>query len=748
MHIKKFSNHISERLLAGLALLLVLPLLLSSCQTPQASDSSTTTASGSTPNYAQLVNSTIGSQGKGHGIHEQYLEAGYTFPGAMYPMGMAQFTTTFFNPQKGFVINQMSGAGCGHMGNCPTLPLAGDLTASPVDMMNLEPQIEVQEAHAGYYKAALKNNVTAELTVTPRSGMARFSYSQNSDKGTVIIGTGINANDLNISEVKINGNSFEGKAEGGQFCGFRTPYILYFYAEFEKEPLKSGTWKDGQLSPDSKAANGSNSGVYFTFDVSKSKSINYKIGISYVSLANAKENLKTENTSWDFDEVKNNAETAWNGYLGRIQATGASKDKEVQFYSALYHVFNHPNIFNDVNGEYIGSDGQIHKAEGFTYYTGFSNWDTYRTQTQLISMLAPEETSDIIKSHILFAQRSGGGWPRWVLNNFETGIMQGDPTSALVANAYAFGAQDFDHQAAFEIMKKSALEPGTRSQGVETRPHLDEYLKLGYTQASMSLEYNLSDFAIAQFAKQALNDQKAYDLFLSHSQYWKNLYNPKTNWLQSRNADGSWKNQRDDWREASFKNYFWMVPQNLETLIDTIGGKDYAAQRLDEFFMKLNANYHQEWFAAGNEPDFQVPWIYNWVDQPWKTQALVRRIIREQYTNRASGLPGNDDMGAMGAFYVFANIGIYPVIPGVGGFSLNNPSFEKIVVKLGSGNTLTILGGSEQNEYTQSLQWNGNTYDQTWISWDEIKKGGTLNYSLGSEPNKSWGLEAEPPSYN
>jgi putative alpha-1,2-mannosidase len=201
-------------------------------------------------------------------------------------------------------------------------------------------------------------------------------------------------------------------------------------------------------------------------------------------------------------------------------------------------------------------------------------------------------------------------------------------------------------------------------------------------------------------------------------------------------------------REASYKSYFWMVPFNLKGLIDTIGGKEIAERRLDEFFIKLNADYAQEWFAAGNEPDFQVPWIYNWAGAPYKTQSLIRRIMKESYSNRNNGLPGNDDLGAMGAWYVFAGIGMYPMIPGFGGFTVNSPSFPIIRIHMGTGKTLTITGGSETKPYVTSLKINGKAWNSTWIPYSAVKKGGTINYTLSAQPNKTWGTAITPPSFN
>lgn len=699
-------------------------------------------------NYAKLVNTHIGIEGKGANANEAYLEAGYTFPGAMLPFGMVQFTPTFFHPNKGFVINQMSGAGCEHMGNLPLLPLAGDINTSPKDMLGFKPGFKVKQAYAGFYEADNKDDIKSSLAVTTRTGSGKFDFPSNLHSGTIIIGTGLNATSMKEANVKITSNSsFEGFADGGSFCGTAVSYRIYFVAQFNTEASSVGTWDGNDLKKGNKVESKPGGGVYFTFNTKGGKSVKYKVGISYVSLANAKQNLKAENPDWDFEKIKNKAVAAWNKQLNKIEVKGGVADHTTQFYTHLYRSFAHPNVFNDINGEYIGGDNKVHVAKGFNYYTAFSNWDTYRTQTQLISMLNPMETSDMMTSLLLFAEQSGGSFPRWVLNSTETGIMQGDPSAAMVSVANSFGANNFDKKKALQIMKRGAEDPSAMSQNQLTRPFLKQYLEKGFMNASMMLEYTTSDFAIAEFAKQALNDKTTYQQYLKRAQNWKNIYNPATKWLNSKNEDGSWKKHDEDWREASYKNYFWMIPYNLKGLIDTIGGKDFAEKRLDDFFTRLDASYHQEWFAAGNEPDFQVPWIYNWTNSPYKTQALVKRIIREQYSNRNNGLPGNDDLGAMGAWYVFANIGLYPMIPGVAGFSINSPSFNSVKIHLKNG-IVELQGGNEKLDYIQSLQINGKPFNETWIKWDDLKNGAKLDFKLSNQPNKAWGTTTVPPSYN
>lgn len=689
--------------------------------------------------YAQQVNTLIGTEGAG-------LTSGYLYPGATYPFGMVQFTPTYFAKNAGFVINQMSGGGCEHMGNFPTFPLEGKLEMSPNIIRDARITVSDEKGHAGFYEATVQEAVKAQLTVTERTGMARYNFPADASYGTVIIGAGVAATPIKEAAIAITApNRCEGYAEGGNFCGARTPYKVYFVAEFDAEAVETGTWKHHQLNQGASFAEGEASGVYFTFDTSKQKTVQYKIGVSYVSVENARQNLEAENTAWDFEAVRRQAENKWDEYLSKIEVEGTNPDRITQFYTHLYRVFIHPNVCSDVNGEYMGADFQVHRTRT-KQYTSFSNWDTYRTQIQLLAMLDPGVASDVVVSHQQFAEQSGGSFPRWVMANIETGIMQGDPTSILIANAYAFGARNYDPKPIFEIMKKGAEVPGSKSQDQETRPGLKQYLEKGYYNASEQLEYTSADFAIAQFALHAAGDEFASWRYFHFARSWKNLFNPETGWLQSRREDGSWKPLSDDFRESSYKNYFWMVPYDLGGLIEIMGGREKAEQRLDELFSRLDAGYNDPWFASGNEPSFQIPWVYNWVGAPYKTQKTVNRILNEQYSSRIDGLPGNDDLGTMGAWYVFACIGLYPEIPGVGGFAVNTPIFERVKIALPKGDIL-ITGGSEKNIYTHSLKLNGQECKGTWIDWRDLENGATLEYKTSARPNKQWGTEVLPPSF-
>lgn len=685
-------------------------------------------------NYAQLVDTRIGSEGNG-------LSCGYTYIGASYPFGMIQLTPSFFSPQKGIVVNQMSGSGCAHMGNFPVLPLSGALTKSPKDMNDFPRYQSVEESTAGCLSLRMKDGVICNLTTSKRSGMAQFIFPADNKEGTILIGSGVSSTELSNAFIKITSpSSCEGYAEGGDFCGYRTDYRIFFAVEFNRKANEFGTWKGDNLKKDREQIGGAKSGGYFTFDTEKGSTVEYKIAISYVSIENARENLRLDNDNRNYQQVLADTRNEWNKQLGKIEVHSDNKDKLTQFYTHWYHTLIHPNIFSDINGEYIGADFAVHKVQsGRKYYTTFSGWDTYRTQCQLLAMFYPKETSDMMQSAVDFAEQAGG-YGRWIAANIETGVMHGDPMPIIIANTYVFGGQDFDIQTAYKHMKRGACIPGTYSQNVEVRPGLSNYIKEGIENASLCLEYTSSDYAIGQFALQAMKIDQDASLFMARSLNWKNLYDPSTRWLRSRhNHDMSWKNPDHDWREATKENYFWMVPYDLETLIDTIGGKEAASKRLDSLFVRLDAGYDDHYFAAGNEPNFQVPWIYNWTERPYKTSETVHRILNEMYTSRPNGLPGNDDCGSMGAWYVFASIGLYPMIPGIAGFSVSAPYFENITLHLPKG-VLKLTGGSISTPYIYNMTINGTKIKKPWIDWTEIRNGGTIEYKTGDKANKKWGL--------
>jgi predicted alpha-1,2-mannosidase len=426
----------------------------------------------------------------------------------------------------------------------------------------------------------------------------------------------------------------------------------------------------------------------------------------------------------------------------------------------------------------VGFDDRVHKAPGHTQYTNFSGWDIYRSESPLIAWLFPEEASRMAQSLVNDAEQGGGGLPKWPVANDESGAMYGDPAVPIIAGTWAFGARDFDTRAALRVMLKGATDPEARSKTYLVRPGLADFLKYGYIpmeqkglrgSPSVALEYETADFALAQFAR-ALGDQQTSAEMMRRAQLWTRLFDPSTRYIRGRWADGSWLPGFDfkemlykpelPWRPESHKSYVegnatqytWMIPHNLRAVIDRIGGNEAVVGRLDSFFKELNAGPDRPYFFIGNEPVFPVPWVYNYVGQPWKTQATTRRALTELFTPDPGGIPGNDDLGATSSWVVFASIGLYPSIPGVGGFSVNSPLFPEIEISLKGGRVLRLKGrgADAQSPYVQELRLNGRPYEKTWIPYAAIERGGVLDFTLGPEPNKQWanGPAAAPPSFD
>jgi len=648
--------------------------------------------------------------------------------GATYPFGMIQFTPSFFSPHKGFVVTQLSGAGCPNMGNFPVVPFSGVVDESPDNMNEINNIDSILVAKAGVFQATVNNNINVSLTASERVGFARFLFDDSTHKGSIAIGSGVNSTSVSEAHVQITSDrTCEGYAKGGNFCGTQTDYKIYFAVEFDRPSLRQKTWRGSDIL-DVKEVTGKDSGVLFSFDTSKNKEVNYKISISYVSTENAKQNLNYEKLDFSFDSFSDFNRNSWDKHLNKIKVESNDNDRLIQFYTSFYRSLIHPNLVSDASGEYMGADFKVQTVENQRkQYSSFSVWDTYRTQAQLLAFLFPKQSSDMVQSLIDFADQAGG-YGRWILANIETGIMQGDPTPILISNSYAFGAKDFDVNRAYFHMKRGATIPRLYSQKQEIRPYLTEVIRDGHTFASMLLEYISSDYAIGQFAKNALQIDEDYSFFIDRSKRWKNIYNPKIKWLNSRYPNGKWKDIKSDWREGTYKNYFWMVPHDLESLIDTIGGKDFAEKRLDQLFERLDARYEDDWFASGNEPDFHVPWIYNWTNSSEKTSLTIDRIHREMYNTSSSGLPGNDDLGTMGAWYVLSSIGLYPLIPGTAGFSLNLPQFKNIKIDLPT-NTLTINNEGEELRTIKSVHLNGEKFNSLWLELNKIDGGGTIQFN-------------------
>lgn len=487
--------------------------------------------------------------------------------------------------------------------------------------------------------------------------------------------------------------------------------------------------------------------------------------------------MNAENASWDFDAARRQASARWNETLRHIEVRGGTDDEKRIFYTALYHALLHPNTFSDANGEYIGFDDKIRVAKNRVQYTNFSGWDIYRCEVQLIALLFPKIASDMAQSLVADAEQ-GGGLPIWAVANDESGAMYGDPSTVIISSVYAFGARDFDTRSALRLMIRAATDPDAKSKTYPQRKGLREYLQYGFIpmdakdlwgSPSIAQEYMIADFALAQFAK-AQGDEKTYREMMPRAQFWTRLFDPQNKYIRARYSDGSWlpgfdfkRNVYDKslpWSPASHKSYVegnaaqytWMIPHNMRALFDRIGGNDVVIKRLNDFFKELNAGSDRPYFFIGNEPVFAAPWAYDFSGEPYKTQAVVRRAMREMFSSGTGGLPGNDDLGAMSAWYVWAAIGLYPAIPGVGGFAINSPLFSETIIRREGGKEIRIIadGARADSPYVQTLRLDNQIYEKTWLPFDRVANGATLRFKLSDKPNVKWATapDAAPPSFN
>jgi predicted alpha-1,2-mannosidase len=741
---------------------------------------------------------------------------GHDFPGAALPFGMVQWSpdTTPSAPHSGgydyrdrhlsgFSLTHLSGAGCALYGDFPFLPTTEPLTSSPAAPGGgLDGQFQPGFSHSsergrpGFYSTRLNpargGAIGVALTATTRTGTARFTFPSG-PQASVLINAGGSAQPDDFAAVQVNPGAREisGTASSGLFCGQRPRYRVYFAAVFSRPFAASGTWRRSTLQPGSTAAEDSQepaadppttaqAGAYATFDTSGNPVVGVRVGISFVSVEGARANLAAEDPGLAFGEVAKRARERWNAALGRVRVSGGPPRRTAMFYTALYHALLAPRTFNDVNGLYPGMDGQVHSAgAGHTQYADFSGWDVYRTEIPLLALLVPQRASDMVRS-LLADARQSGCLSRWPYANGQSMTMVGDSADPMIAAAAAFGAGGFDRAAALAAMVKGASEPCASADGeyVE-RQGLAQYLSLGYVpfeldtgernansiygspeavwgSAATSLEYQLDDFAIAQFAARTLGDRGAYAAFIGRSGTWRRLFDPATGMIEPRYASGAFPQPYDNLHGGGFvegdsAQYTWMVPQDPAGLARAMGGTAKAAARLDGFLRVLNGGAgatHTDHALLGDEPTLLTPWLYDWLGRPYRTQAAVRRALLGLYDTAPDGYPGNDDLGTLSAWYVFGALGIYPEVPGVGLLALGSPLFRRAEIRL-PDRRRALLTGSGPGAYVQSLRLNGRPYARPWTTYCALARGATLAFTLGRKPNRGWGASpaAAPPSY-
>jgi predicted alpha-1,2-mannosidase len=762
---------------------------------------------------------------------------GHNFPGAALPFGMVQLSpdTTPSAPHSGgydhrdnhisgFSLTHLSGAGCALYGDFPFLPTTEPLTSSPAkpDGPGLDGMFQPGFSHGeeggwpGFYEVRLNPvrgaDIDVALTATTRTGVARFEFPAN-PHASVLVNAGGSAQPDDFAAVSVDPRHREisGTASSGLFCGQRPRYRVYFAAVFDRGFDSYGTWEEGLLDQGGLAAEDSQqppanprgtaqAGAYASFDTHRNRTVTARVGISFVSVDGARANLAAESRGAGFAAIGSRARRRWNQALGRVRVSGGPKRLLETFYTALYHAFLAPRTFNDVGGAYPGMDSQIHRARGRTQYADFSGWDTYRTQVQLLSLLAPERAGDMMRSLLADAEQSGC-LPRWPYANGQSMTMVGDSADPILASAAAFGAGAFDRRAALAAMVKGATQPCRSANGEYLqRQGLAQYLALGYVpfdldtntrnansiygdpdavwgSAATTLEYAVDDFAIAQLAARSLHDRSTYRAFIRRSANWRRLFNPASGMVEPRFADGRFPTPYDNLEGGGFvegnsAQYTWMVPQDPGGLIQKMGGPAKAAARLGRFLRQLNGGpggTHTDHALLGNEPTLQTPWLYDWMRRPYRTQAAVRRALT-LYHSSPDGYPGNDDLGTLSAWYVFGALGLYPEVPGVGLLAIGSPLFRRAEIRLphrrralivASAREVSKAGKGKKHRrvvrslspaaapYVRSLRLDGNPYGRPWTSYCALARGATLSFQLGRRPNRAWGdsAAAVPPSF-
>lgn len=741
--------------------------------------------------------------------------AGNVYPGAVTPFGMLSWSpTTTRGDQtsagaaggyqytvtriRGFGLTHLNGTGCtpGASGDIPIMPFSGDVTSSPsadskdaIYASNFSHTNEI--AQPGYYKVSLDSGVTAELTATPRTGLGHFTFPAGKAANLLFRTSNSLPGSGNASvQIDAANRRVTGSVDGGGFCGLtsggqanqRVYYRLFFTAQFDQPITGFGTWHNGTLTPNSTSATGGEgfvnragkgSGGYVSFAPGD---VTAKVGISYVSLANAQANLNAENpAAATISSVRAEARQAWAQELGRVEVSGGMTDQLAVFYTALYHALLQPSLFSDVNGQYLGADMRTHQVSSgqSAQYGTFSGWDVYRAQVQLLALLDPAIAGDYAQSLVNFADQRGGEFDRWLHNNGKTSVMSGDPAAPAIAGMLAFGATNFDVQHAYSSLLRAATVPtaddlsdsGCPIQCTGERPSLDRYMRIHYVPsdnchcwgaAAETLEDATADYAIVQLAKR-MGDTATATTFGARAAYWKKVFDPSVRYARARASNGTWQpnftpSTEDGFVEGTSARYTWMVYHDVVGLAAAMGGTATAVTRLDSFFHDRNGNFDltatdPTRYDPGNEPDIQTPWLYDYLGRPYKTQETTQQILTSLWTNTTGGIPGNDDLGTMSSWYVFTAMGLYPQIPSRAELVLTAPLFPQVTIHRGNGKNIVIqaVNASAANKYVQALTLNGQASNRAWVPDSVVLNGGTLAFTLGGTPNLTWGATDLPP---
>jgi predicted alpha-1,2-mannosidase len=719
-----------------------------------------------------------------------YHGLGKTFPGAATPFGMVQISPntitggdngpgySYEMPYiEGFAFTQMSGIGWyGDLGNFLVTPTTGPLHV----VAGRHPQLKGYRSHyskkdevakAGYYAATLTDyNVRTEVTAAPHSGILRFTFPENKqsriqiDLARRVGGTSVEQYVKVVDDHTIQGWMKCTPDGGGWGDGAgKANYTVYFYAQFSK-PLKNyGVWSadipDGQsrklqnvtslkydsliakahIIPGFKEQQGKHLGFYTEFATNKDEVVTMKSGISFSNLEGAKLNLTQEIPAWDFNKTRMQAKALWNKSLSAIKISGGTEEQKTVFYTALYHTMIDPRSIDDLNGNYPGGDQKVHHAKNFVKRSVFSGWDVFRSQFPLQTIINPNIVSDMINSLVELADQSGKHYlERWELLNAYSGCMVGNPAVPVITDAYNKGIRNFDLKKAYLYSRNSVEKFGNKPE-----PHAMDI--------SSTLEYCFDEWCMSKLATW-LNHPEDVKLYADRSQTYRQIFDSEKGWFRPKNADGTWKPWPKDGRltqdygtvESNPYQQGWFVPHDIDGMASLMGGREKTIADLNSFFENTPSNFMwNNYYNHANEPVHHVAFMFNRLGAPWLTQKWVRKVCENAYHDGVEGLVGNEDVGQMSAWYVLAASGLHQVTPGDTRYEIFSPLFNTVALHAAAtGKVFTIIakGNSPQNCYIQSAKLNGKPYNKCYISHQQILNGGTLEFVMGAQPNKKWGI--------
>ena len=721
-----------------------------------------------------------------------YHGLGKTFPGAATPFGMVQLSPNTITGGdngsgysyehetiEGFAFTQMSGIGWyGDLGNFLVMPTIGTMHTNSgkengVKGYRSHYDKESETAGAGYYSALLSDyQILAEATASPHCGILRFVYPQSNqsriqiDLARRVGGTSTFQTVKVIDDYTISGK-MECTPEGGGWGNGdgNANYTVYYYARFSK-PLKAyGVWNvaipDGQnrrreftessefqqltakaeIIRNIREYEGKHIGFFTEFETEANEEVFFKSGISFVSEDGAKQNLEAEISNWDFDAVRLQTRDLWDNALSKIKITGGTDNQKMIFYTSLYHTMIDPRSFADVDGKYPGADGKIHTTDQFTKRTIFSGWDVFRSQMPLQTIINPTLVNDMLMSLTTLAEESGREYyERWEFLNAYSGCMVGNPAISVLADAYAKGICRFDMEKAYRYADNTSKMFGNSELGYTPNP----------TSISKTLEYAYTEWCMSHLAE-ALGKPDDATYYAKLSRSYENLYDKEKHSFRPRKSDGSFEAWPAEGKlhegygtmESNELQQGWFVPHDIEGMTELMGGTGQVIADLDDMFAKTPTDFlWNAYYNHANEPVHHVPFLYNRLGQPWKTQKWSRFICDKAYHNKVEGLVGNEDVGQMSAWYVLAACGIYPVCPGDTRYEITSPVFEEVNISVGNGKTFVIKaqGNTANTPYIQSAKLNGKDHPACYLDYKDIMNGGVLELEMGGKPNTIWGI--------